>query len=194
MAKIKIAKVTVRTNSRIEKYNPIDYMNDLKKIPKRWVDFYDQTPRKIKCISNGEQEIMLIKSKPDNIEALDTDDIMYYLEAATSAERLWGNESDVPETGESKIMNPSNIDGKPAFLEEGKEYTFKRGSIDWDTDMGILWIEEMDNDYGYPAFLFEELHDVSPIQRKKSYKEWEKMIDEQIEEEYEDDYDEDDEE
>ena len=145
-------------------------------IPETCIDHYDSTPRKIRCISNGSSEKSFVKNKPDSIAAYDTDDILYYLDAALCEKWLWGKEDQDDETGEPCIKNPSNVNGKPTLLEEGKEYTLKKAGIDWDTDLGLVWLEEIDNDYGYPAFLFEELAPVSVATRKHSFEEWEKKL------------------
>lgn len=174
--KIKITGVDIQTKSRIEQCNPIDYISRLDSVPASWIDHYDSTPRKIRCVSDGKQERLYVKNNPQNIEFYDTDDILYYLDAALSEERLWGKEDRDDETGEPCMRNPANADGEPAHLEEGKEYTLKEAGIDWDTDMGLVWIEEIDNDYGFPAFLFEEFEPVSVEKRKRSFGEWRQQL------------------
>ena len=69
------------------------------------------------------------------------------------------------------------------LLKEGKEYTLKKVGIDWDTDLGLVWLEEIDNDYGYPAFLFEELAPVSAFARRQSFDAWERQLHEQANDE-----------
>ncbi len=166
----------IRTRSGIETHNPIDYISSLDSVPETWIDHYDGTPRRIRCVSDGRQEKLYIKSNPQNVDFYDTDDILYYLDAALSDGRLWGKEDCDDETGEPCIKNPANVEGKPVLLEEGKEYTLKKAGIDWDTDMGLVWINEIGNDYGFPAFLFEELGPVSAEKRRQSFEKWGKDL------------------
>ena len=161
-----------KTNSQIEQHNPFDYMRHLEHIPQEWVDFYDSTPRTIRCVSDGSVERLYTQNNPKTIDAMDIDDLLYYLDAALSDERLWHREDEDDETGEPVTKNPANVAGQPVFLEEGREYTLKKAGIDYDSDLGMVWIEEIDNDYGFPAILFEELTPVTPEQRRRSYGQW----------------------
>ena len=156
---------TRKTNSGIEYFNPLDYVPRMGDMPESWMDHYDGTPRKVRCVSDGSIERLYVTGHPGNIDAMDVDDLLYYLDAALSDECLWHREDEDDETGEPVTKNPANVAGQPVFLEEGREYTLKRGGIDYDSDLGLVWIEEIDNDYGFPAILFEELAPVPAEQR-----------------------------
>ena len=177
MPQINVSDVAVQTKTHIGKYNPMDYLDILDQIPERWIDHYDSAPRKIRCVSDGAIERLYIKSSPNNVDSYDVDDYLYYLDAALGAYRLKGKEDFDDETGEPCIKNPANVNGETVLLEEGREYTLKKAGIDYDTDLGLVWIKEIDNDYGYPAFLFEELTPVSVKRREESYKAWLDQLD-----------------
>ena len=183
MANITNLEITVKTNSHIEDLNPMNYWNNIEWVPEKWIDHYDNTPRKIRCVSNGQQEKLYILNRPDNVHFIDDEDFLYYLGAALSEDWLWNREVYNCETGEDYLMKPSNLDGKPVLLQEGQIYTLKDARPDGDTDMGILWIEEIDNDYGFPAFLFEELKPLTARQRQQSMTKWEEKIDEMLDDE-----------
>ena len=181
MPQANASDIRIETKSHIGNHNPMDYLQDMDTIPDTWIDHYDSTSRSIRCISDGRQERHYVQNHPQNIDADDVDDVLYYLDAALSERRLWGQEDADDETGEACVKNPANVDGKPAMLERGKEYTLKKAGIDYDTDMGLVWIDEIDNDYGFPAFLFEELTPVPPEQRRQSCRKWEEALTEEDE-------------
>ena len=183
MSQLSFSEITIDTKSHIDKYNPIDYLQNPENVPEHWIDHYNSTPRQIVCVSDGRQKRIYVKENPSNIAEDDADDILYYLDAALSEDWLWDKADVDDETGEPCIKKPSNIDGTPMLLKEGKEYTLKKVGIDWDTDLGLVWLEEIDNDYGYPAFLFEELAPVSAFARRQSFDAWERQLHEQANDE-----------
>ena len=177
MPQINVSEVTIETKTHIDKYNPMDYLEILDEIPECWIDHYDSSSRKIRCVSDGAIERLYFKGNHDNVEPDDTDDFLYYLDAALGADWLKNKEEFDDETGKLSVKNPANVNGETVLLEEGKDYTLKKAGMDYDTDLGLVWIEEIDNDYGYPAFLFEELSPISANRRKESYKTWLEQLD-----------------
>ena len=172
MPQTNVSDIAVELENHIDTFSPMDYMENIEEIPAAWIDHYDSTPRRILCISDGRQERQYVTNDPQSIDSDDVDDVLYYLDAALSEERLWGQEDTDDEMGKPCVKNPANVDGKPTTLKAGKEYTLDKAGIDYDSDLGLVWIEEIKNDYGFPAFLFEELAPVSSEKRMKSYKEW----------------------
>ena len=144
-AEKKPAQKNVRLKSKINKINPFDYSAHMRDLPATWIDPSDKTERKIRCVSDGANERRWLSSGQRVIADYDIDDITYYLD-------------DVLEEG---------------GLTAGKEYTLTNAGFDYDVEMGLVWVKEVESENGIPAFLFEELKPVSAETRVKN---WDKQF------------------
>lgn len=140
------APKNVRLKSKINKISPFDYSAHLGDLPGTWIDPCDKTERKIRCVSDGAKERQWLASDQSIIADYDIDDITYYLD-------------DVLEEG---------------GLTAGKEYTLINAGIDYDVEMGLVWVKEVASENGIPAFLFEEL---KPVDVETRVKNWEQHFD-----------------
>lgn len=135
----------MRLKSKINKICPFDYPAHMSDLPANWIDPCDKTERKIRCVSDGVNERRWLDSDQSFIADCDIDDITYYLD-------------DVLENG---------------GLIAGKEYTLVNADFDYDVDMGLVWVKEVESENGIPAFLFEEL---KPVSAKTRVKNWDKLL------------------
>lgn len=148
-------------NSRFDTLNPMDYERNLDLFPDTYVDYFDRTKRKVRCISDGTDEAVYLHKNYDNFTTHthifmgDEDDFLYYLNPIVALQ----------------------------LLEPGNEYTIVNTYLETDIEIGMLALEgqpEITNDpegfHGFPAFLFEELAPVSYEVRKNNRDDWWDLI------------------
>lgn len=148
--------------SKIDILNPMEYERSIAEYPTTYIDHFNQTPRKIRCISDGTDEWMYF-AKGDfgigtNIWFFEVDDFTYYLRGII----------------------------RDGLLEEGKEYDLVDTYIEQDVEFGMVVLkdqpevgEEFESFHGFPAFLFEEVEEISVAEREKSKDEYWKRIEEE---------------
>ncbi len=144
-------------NSRLDELNPMDYENNIGLFSHTYVDYFDNTKRKVRCISDGTDEVLYLIKNSDNftphthICMCDVDDFTYYLKPIVAKQ----------------------------LLEAGKEYIIVKTYLESDINIGMVVIygqPEYESDYkgfhGFPAFLFEELAPRTFMERKKHRDDW----------------------
>ena len=71
--------------SKINKFNPGDYERNMDVIPKKWIDHFNTTPRIIRCISDGKEEMEFFEKNDFLFGPVywisEDDDFTYYLRA-----------------------------------------------------------------------------------------------------------------
>lgn len=147
--------------SHLDALNPMYYEQHPQDFPPTCIDHFDNTPRTIRCISDGSAELEYL-TRGDQyfginspISWIDLDDFTYYLQA-------------IVENG---------------ALTVGKEYKLVDAYPESDVEFGIVEIMMDDEVIAVPAFLFEELKPITLEKRKKSIEEYWKKIDAEIENE-----------
>lgn len=139
--------------SMINALNPAHYERNLGLLPMTYIDHFNRTPRTIRCISDGKQEMGYFLRGANSLffgpgyMVGDEDDFTYYLRAIT----------------------------REHLLEEGKEYKLLDTYLEGDLEFGMVVLdgepEESDDwegFHGFPAFLFEEQEPVSVGEREKN--------------------------
>lgn len=150
--------------SQIDILNPMDYEHDMELYPSTYIDHFNQTPRKIRCISDGTDEMIYFAKNPDefgigtNIWMCDVDDFTYYLRGII----------------------------RDGLLEAGREYDLVDTYVEMDVEFGMVELREQPEDgdefedfHGFPAFLFEEVRPVSLEERKKNRDNYWKQFEEE---------------
>ena len=142
---------TTKMKSKINKFNPGDYERNMDVIPKKWIDHFNTTPRIIRCISDGKEEMEFFEKNDFLFGPVywisEDDDFTYYLRAIV----------------------------RDKLLEAGKEYRLVGTYIEQDMEFGMVTWEGQPEDsaewegfHGFPAFLFEELQPVTASTRHEN--------------------------
>ena len=140
------------TKTLINVLNPMDYEFHPEAFPENYIDHFNHTPRKIRCISDGVAELNYLETSDDfglgtHIWMCDVDDFTYYLRAIVAR----------------------------GLLKEGEEYELEDTYVEGDVRFGMVSLKgEPENEgiregfHGFPAFLFEEMQTFSVEERQRN--------------------------